>query len=84
MVITTMGIFTFTDETKRMILSSVHPGYTADDVKAEVGWDIETADDLGETPSPTPGELTALRERADPQGMFLNKTREKGIRFPTF
>lgn len=84
MVITTMGMFTFDDHTKRMVLSSVHPGYTADDIRAEVGWELEAADSLEETPPPTRRELSALRDRADPQGMFLTETREKGIRFPTF
>jgi glutaconate CoA-transferase subunit B len=84
LVVTTMGLFTFDDETKHMVLSSVHPGYTTDDVRAGVGWELEITDTLEETPPPTPRELSALRDRADPQGMFLDKTREKGIRFPTF
>ncbi len=83
-VITTMGVFMFEDKTKVMYLGSVHPKYKVEDVKKEVGWDIDVADKLEHTKPPTDKELKILRELADPQGMFLNKTREIGIDFPIF
>ena len=83
-VITTMGVFTFDDKTKKMYLDAVHPKYSLNDVKEKVGWDIDVSDKLKETEPPTDLELRILREKADPQGMFLNKTREVGIDFPAF
>lgn len=83
-VITTMGVFMFDDQTKTMYLSSVHPKYKIEEVKEKVGWDIDMAAKIEHTTPPTHKELRILRKVADPQGMFLNKTREIGIDFPTF
>lgn len=68
-VITTLGILRFDPESKEMILASVHPGSSADEVKANTGWPLKIADDLAETRAPTEDELTMLRE-FDPQGFW--------------
>jgi glutaconate CoA-transferase subunit B len=70
-VITTMGVLCFDPETKEMILASVHPGITIDEVRANTGWELRVADDVGETPIPTTAELDILR-RFDPQGFWTS------------
>jgi glutaconate CoA-transferase subunit B len=70
-VITTMGVLRFDPETKEMILASVHPGITIGAVRANTGWDLRVADDVGETPIPTLAELDILR-RFDPQGFWTS------------
>jgi len=70
-VITTLGILRFDPETKEMILTSVHPGVTVAEVKANTGWDLRVADDVGETPIPTAAEL-AILTRFDPHGFWTS------------
>jgi len=59
-VITDMAIFRFDDDGE-MVLSATHPGVDVDDVRAEVQWDLQVADDVSTTPEPTRGELAVLR-----------------------
>ena len=56
-------------ETNELILTSLHPGVTIDQVRAETGWDLKPAGDVPETPPPTEPELTATR-RFDPEGFW--------------
>jgi len=71
-VITTLGIFRFDAETSEMVLTSVHPGVTSEDVQMQTGWPVRIAQDLSETPVPTIEELLALR-RFDPDGYWTKK-----------
>ena len=50
-------------------LASVHPGHTADQVRAETGWELKLAPDLSETVPPTDAELAQIR-RFDPDGFW--------------
>jgi glutaconate CoA-transferase subunit B len=68
-VITTLGILGFEPESKEMVLTSVHPGVTAREVKQQTGWPLKVASDLNETPVPTAAELTMLRQ-FDPDGYW--------------
>ena len=58
-VITDLGILERREG--ELTLVSVHPGVAAGDVYAATGWELRTADDVGETEAPTDEELTALR-----------------------
>jgi glutaconate CoA-transferase, subunit B len=44
-----------------LVLASVHPGVAVDDVVAATGWQLQIADDIGETVPPAADELAALR-----------------------
>jgi len=68
-VITTMGVLRFEPESKEMVLTSVHPGVTIDEVVANTGWPLKVADDLQTTPVPTADDL-AIIQRFDPQGFW--------------
>ena len=48
-----------------MIVESIHPGVTVDQVKASTGFDIKVSDDVAVTAPPTVDELRMLR-RIDP------------------
>jgi glutaconate CoA-transferase subunit B len=52
-----------------MELRSWHPGGSAEDVRANTGWDLRVAPDARETPTPTADELRIIRE-CDPQGFW--------------
>ena len=68
-VITTLAVLGFVPDTHEMELRSWHPYTTADDVRANTGWDLRIAPDACETPAPTPDELRIIRE-CDPQGFW--------------
>ena len=57
-----------------MVLASMHPGVTAEAVRAETGWPLRLAPNVAETPPPTGEELATIR-RFDPDG-FWTRGRE--------
>jgi glutaconate CoA-transferase subunit B len=68
-VITTMGILKFDSKTKEMMLVSVHPGVSADAVRANTGWPLKVDGELAQTPEPTEEELAMLKQ-FDPEGYW--------------
>ncbi len=44
-----------------LTLTHVHPGVSADDVRAATGWELRVSDELATSPAPTADELDALR-----------------------
>lgn len=68
-VITTLSVLRFDEETREMVLASVHPGVTVDEVLANTGWPLRLADDVAQTPAPTEAELAMLRQ-FDPEGFW--------------
>jgi glutaconate CoA-transferase subunit B len=68
-VITDKAVFTFDPATREMVLSSLHAGVTAEEVRALTGWPLTVPADLPVTPEPTAEALAAIR-RFDPQGFW--------------
>ena len=54
-----------------MILTALHPGKTAEEAKANTGWELKVAPDLKTTDMVTEDELRILREELDPTGIYL-------------
>ena len=61
-MITDLGMLEPDPETRELVLTHVHPGITAEQVREATGWDLQVADDLKTTEPPTDAELHALRE----------------------
>jgi glutaconate CoA-transferase subunit B len=61
LLITDKAMFDFGTPTSEMRLVSLHPGITLDEVRAEIGWDLQLADTIAQTPPPTEDELRVLR-----------------------
>jgi glutaconate CoA-transferase subunit B len=61
-VITTKCVLRFDTPSGQAFVATLHPGVTADDVKANTGWDLKIASDVKTTPEPAPEELQAIRE----------------------
>ncbi|MBZ5600199.1 MAG: CoA-transferase [Acidobacteriia bacterium] len=59
--ITTKAVLRFGDDGEAY-LASLHPGVRLDDVLANTGWKLRVADDVTQTPEPSPQELKAIRE----------------------
>jgi glutaconate CoA-transferase, subunit B len=71
-IVTTLGVLRFPTEGGEAFLASVHPGHSVDEVRAETGWDLEVAAEVGDTPPPTEAELTQIR-RFDPDGFWTRR-----------
>jgi glutaconate CoA-transferase subunit B len=69
-VITDRALFDFGGPRHEMRLTSLHPGVALSDVQEAIGWDVQVADGVDETPAPTPDELRIIREELDPNGIY--------------
>ncbi len=68
-VITSLGVLGFDRASGEMVLESVHPGVTAEEVRAHTGWELRIAPTLATTAEPTAEDLAVLR-RFDPDGTW--------------
>lgn len=69
-VVTDIGIMA-PDENGELILTALHPGRTVEEARANTGWDLKVAPDIGITEPPDAETLRILREELDPQGIYL-------------
>ena len=70
-VITDRGILENDAETGEMILTALYPGNTVEEVKANVGWPLRVREQLDQITPPSANELDLLRNKLDPQKLFL-------------
>ena len=71
-VITQFGVYGFDEQTKRLMLLSLHPGITVEDVQANSEFEIIIPEHVPFTEPPTAEEKRKLQE-IDPTGMVLGK-----------
>ncbi len=71
-VITQLGVYGFDEQTKGLRLLAVHPGVTADDIRANSSMEIRIPDKVETTRPPTVEEQRLLHE-IDPTGMAIGK-----------
>jgi glutaconate CoA-transferase subunit B len=69
-VVTDLGILE-PDDNGELILTTLHPGITVDQVRANTGWELKTSSQMRVTQPPGEEELRILREELDPQGIYL-------------
>ena len=69
MVITDLGCYEF--EGEEMILTSLHPGHTLEEVKDNTGWEVRVSTELKTTGTPTSEELRIIREELDPTHLYI-------------
>ena len=70
-VITDRAVFGFDAETKKMVLISIHPGNTLDDVLATMGFRPLIPRLVPFTEPPTAEQLRLIREEIDPERMYM-------------
>lgn len=70
-VITDKAIFGFHPETKQMLLLSIHPGNTLDDVLKTMGFAPLVPAHVPYTEPPTGEQVRLIREVIDPQRMYM-------------
>lgn len=69
-VVTDIGMLE-PDENGEMILTALHPGKTAEEAKANTGWNLKIASQIKATEPVTKKELRILHEELDPTGIYL-------------
>ena len=69
MIITDLGCYEFTDG--EMILTSLHPGCTLEQVRNNTGWHVRVSADPKTTDEPTSEELRIVREELDPAHLYI-------------
>jgi len=70
-VITDKAIFGFHPETKEMMLMSIHPGNTLDDVVGTMGFAPIIPQQVPFTEPPTKDQVRLIRQVIDPQRMYM-------------
>lgn len=65
-VITNLCVMGFDEESKRMMVESVHPGVTKEEIVQNTGFELLWAPEIKESEPPTEEELQVLREEVDP------------------
>jgi glutaconate CoA-transferase subunit B len=69
MVITNLACYGF--QNGEMILTSLHPGCTIEQVQENLGWKVQVAEKIQTTPPPTADELRIIREELDPNHLYI-------------
>ena len=69
-VVTTLGVFGFEPETRRMRVEALHPGVTREHVQDHTGFALLDAPEITRTAPPAADELEMLRA-LDPERRFL-------------
>jgi glutaconate CoA-transferase subunit B len=72
-IITNMAIMGFDEETKRMKVLSVNPGYCRKDIQDNCGFELLWAETLADTEQPQDKELRILREDVDPERYIIGR-----------
>jgi glutaconate CoA-transferase subunit B len=69
-VITDLGVMDFGADGEA-VLTEIYPGVTVDQVKAACGWPLKVAGSVREAATPDAATVTLLREKLDPQKLYL-------------
>lgn len=70
-VVTDLCVFEFDEASRQMTVASIHPGVTREQVIEATGFPLAIPEDVAATTAPTPAQLVLLRERIDPDGVYL-------------
>jgi len=71
LVITDLGVYSFTQKTHEMILDEIHPEVSLEEIKQTLSWDVQVNGTLKTTEPPTDKELRIIREDLDPDRIYL-------------
>ncbi|MFC1506876.1 CoA-transferase [Thermoproteota archaeon] len=83
-IISELGVFEIEHESRRMRLSSIHPGIKIENIKENTSFEILTPEKTQQTSPPTELELQLIREKIDPLNIrrleyLSGKTRENAL-----
>ena len=69
-VLTDKAVLGFDPESRRMVLVSIHPGVTHEDLCASTGFELEIPSNAQVTAEPTDEEILLIREELDPRRLY--------------
>lgn len=72
-VITALAMMDFEPETKRMRVIGTMPGVTRQQIQNNTGFELLFADEIEQIAPPTEHELYLLREKVDPEGLWIGR-----------
>jgi len=70
-IITDLGVFGFDRVSGEVVLQSLYPGVTVEEVRERVGWELRISDRLTTSPEPEKEELRIIREELDPRKIYI-------------
>lgn len=73
MVVTPLAVLDMNPAKQTLRVKSIHPGATADEVRAKTGFAIEMPNPVPRTQPPSDEEVSILRTHIDPQGILRNE-----------
>jgi glutaconate CoA-transferase subunit B len=73
LVITDLGVYSFSAKTHEMVLTEIHPEVTLEKVRENLGWEVKVSRKLRTTAPPTEEELRIIREELDPERIHLRE-----------
>jgi glutaconate CoA-transferase subunit B len=62
LVVTDLCLMRPDPQTKELVVTSIHPGITREQIEQQTGWPVRFAEALEQTPPPTTTELQVLRD----------------------
>jgi glutaconate CoA-transferase subunit A len=68
-LVTNLGVFELDEESRELVLVSIHPGVTVAEVQEATGFPLRFTPDPAETAPPSREELVMIRREIDPLGM---------------
>jgi glutaconate CoA-transferase subunit B len=71
-VLTDKAVLGFDETGRRMILVSIHPGVTHEDLRASTGFDLEVSAGCPVTEAPTDEQIRLIREELDPHRLYTS------------
>ncbi len=72
LVITDLGVYTFSQESFEMVLTEIHPpNPSIEKIKNNISWDLKISNSLKTTKPPTEGELDIIRKELDPERIYI-------------
>lgn len=72
-VITNLAVLGFDEHSKQMLIESLHPEATLQQVRDNTGFELPARDPLPMTPAPTAETLEILRREVDPHGYIIRR-----------
>ncbi len=77
-VLTDKCVFAMDPGARRLVVRSIHPGVSAEELRAETGFALEIPDGVATTAAPSADELRLIRQSVDPERRYVATAERKG------
>jgi glutaconate CoA-transferase subunit B len=70
-IITDLCVMTWSAEENEFVVTEIYPGATQESIQAKCGWKLKFASSMKTSPTPSREQVRLLREKLDPQKLYL-------------